>query len=299
MGFRNIFIEHPCRLSNMYNQLIIKQKDSYSIPFEDINTIIIDNNMSSITTSTISKISHYKIALFLCDEKHIPCSITLPFASYYNKLSVIKSQFGMRKKLRGRLWQKIIKSKIINQSQNLKGIDNICYNKMVLLSKSVKEYDSTYCESNSARIYFKIIFNSDFTRRDDNVVNSYLNYGYALVRGVISRDICALGLEPSLGIFHHNKLNAFNLSDDLIEPFRGLIDKFILKSCLLFNDNSIIDKSCILKLLFCDVFINGQYQSLSNAVNIMVSSYQKCCIGNKSSVLLLPKNIRNHSHEYK
>ncbi|MCL0312534.1 type II CRISPR-associated endonuclease Cas1 [Apilactobacillus sp. TMW 2.2459] len=276
----------------------MSQKQNFSIPLNDINTLIIDNTSCIITTSTIAKLAKHKVAVFICDEKHIPCSINLPFANYYQKLSILESQFKMRKKTKGRIWQKIIKQKIYNQAQNIRNVDKSVYNTMMKISKQVDEYDKNYCEANAARIYFKILFDDDFTRRDENIVNGSLNYGYSLVRGIICREICAIGLEPSLAIFHHNKLNSFNLADDLIEPFRGLIDKWILKKCLL-KDYVDIDKTNILKLLYCDILIDEQKQSLSNAVKIMVASYKKCCVKNSSSGLILPQQIIMQAHEYK
>lgn len=293
MGFRNIFIENPTKISNKLNQLVIQQRETFTIPIDDINSIIIDNNMCSITSSTLAKCSENNVAVFFCNDKHIPCSILLPYENYYYKLPILKSQFKMGNRLKGRLWQKIIKSKIQNQANNLSGND---YKELIVLKKSVTEYDNTYCEANAARIYFKSLFGNNFNRRDDdNLVNGSLNYGYAIVRGIICRCISACGLEPSLAIFHHNKLNAFNLADDLIEPFRGLIDNWIINRCL---SKETIDKDEILKILFCDIKINDNYQSLSNAVKIFVNSYKECCISSSPSKLLLPTEIKLREHEY-
>lgn len=292
MGFRNLFIENPAKISNKDNQLIIQQKDAFKIPIEDINTIIIDNQMCNITTSTIAKCTQKNVAIYFCDEKHLPCSISLPFENYYHKLPILTAQFKMSRKAKGRLWQKIIKNKINNQANNIVGNE---YKEMMILQKAVLEYDTSYCEANAARIYFRGLFGQKFKRRNNDIINASLNYGYALVRGIICRDLCAYGLEPSLALYHHNQLNAFNLADDLIEPFRGLIDKWVIVNCL--NKTS-LDKESLLKILFCNIKINNKYQSLSNAVNIMVNSYKECCLSNSAARLILPENISLTEHEY-
>ncbi|MGX4645609.1 CRISPR-associated endonuclease Cas1 [Holzapfeliella sp. JNUCC 80] len=124
-----------------------------------------------------------------------------------------------------------------------------------------------------------------------------MNYAYALVRGVICRDLCVFGLEPALGLSHHNRLNGFNLADDLIEPFRGLVDKWVLKRCLFNKDN--LDKQQIIKMLSCNVEIDGQFQSFSNAVYIMIESYMKCCKLKTSSSLKLPTLLSLSEHEFR
>lgn len=292
MGYRNVFIENPAKMSVKMNQLFIKQDNSMSIPIEDINTIIVDNPMINITSSVLSNCAKQNVVIFICNEKHLPNSFLLPYENYYYKLPVITNQFKLAKKTKGRIWQKIVKSKIQNQANN---VDGNTYKEMIILKKSVNEYDTGFCESTAARIYFVSLFGCGFSRRDDTLINASLNYGYAIVRGVICRDLCALGLEPSIAVFHHNKLNPFNLADDLIESFRGLVDKWIISKCL---KSSQLDKESIIRILFSDVKINGEYQTLSNAVKVMVQSYKKCCEYNTSSYLILPTEIELKEHEY-
>jgi len=51
-----------------------------------------------------------------------------------------------------------------------------------------------------------------------------LNYGYTVLRAATARAIVSVGLQPALGIFHENRLNAFALVDDLMEPYRPIVD---------------------------------------------------------------------------
>ena len=51
-----------------------------------------------------------------------------------------------------------------------------------------------------------------------------LNYGYAVLRNAIIRAAIMAGFQPAFGIHHDNYLNAFDLADDLIEPWRPMVD---------------------------------------------------------------------------
>lgn len=54
--------------------------------------------------------------------------------------------------------------------------------------------------------------------------NALLNYGYTVLRACTSRSVVGAGLHPSIGIHHSNQGNAFALADDLMEPYRPLVD---------------------------------------------------------------------------
>jgi CRISPR-associated protein Cas1 len=58
-------------------------------------------------------------------------------------------------------------------------------------------------------------------------VNGLLNYGYTVLRALVSRAICAAGLHPTISVFHSNRANAFALADDLMEPYRPLVDLMV------------------------------------------------------------------------
>ena len=94
------------------------------------------------------------------------------------------------------------------------------------LSKEVKSGDTNNTESRAAVIYWKHIFNQKFLRdRDCADNNLLLNYGYAILRAMTARAICSVGLHPTLGINHHNRYNPYCLADDLMEPYRYIVDR--------------------------------------------------------------------------
>jgi len=277
MAYINLFIENECSLKVKNNQLIINNMDN-SYPLEDINSIIIDNIYTNLSTYLINKICENNIMLYCCNEKHLPTVQILTVNSYVRKFKKLKEQIAIAKPLQKRLWQQIIIQKIINQARCLEllGFSEIEYNTLIDMSNRVQSGDITNIEANAAQYYFKTLYGKTFTRSDENIINSSLNYGYAIIRGMISRSLIAHGLEPSIGLFHHNELNNFNLCDDLIEPFRPFVDLYITKSIP--RDSYILDKevkTIILNIVNQIIIIDNKKYNMQMAIEYMVMSLSK------------------------
>ena len=299
MAFRNIYIENPARLSIRNRQLVISQEQEYTIPVSDIQSVVIDNLQTSLTAPTLSFLAENQVALFTCNRQHMPCAVLLPLGNHSRKLQALGIQLGTTKRFKNRMWQKIIKQKVLNQATCLEFNERGKTAELKQLANSVTEGDFTYNESQAALIYFRELFGEGFSRREDNVQNAALNYGYAIVRGVIARDICAYGFEPALGIFHRNELNAFNLADDLIEPYRPYVDLWVSKN--ISEDERYLlpsHKRQLVSLLFTEVTIDNEVHSLINAVKKTVSSFSSCCRSNSVKFLKLPQIIPLRPHEY-
>lgn len=299
MAFRNIYIENPARLSIRNKQLVVSQDQDYTVPVADIQSIVIDNLQTTLTAPTISFLAENQVALYTCNRQHIPCAVLMPLGNHSRKLQALSIQLAITKRFRNRLWQKIIKQKIENQALclELNGLGKVA--ELKRLMNDVTEGDFTYCESQAALIYFRELFGEGFSRRVDNVRNAALNYGYAIVRGIIARDICAYGFEPALGIFHKNELNAFNLADDLIEPYRPYVDLWVSQN--ISEDERFLlpsHKRELVSLLYTEVSIDNEVHTLTNAVRKTVSSFTSCCRSNSVRTMKLPTLITLKAHEY-
>lgn len=299
MAFRNIYIENPARLSIRNQQLVIEQGEEYTVPVSDIQSVVIDNLQTTLTAPTISFLAENQVALYTCDRKHLPCAVLMPVGNHSRKLQALTVQLTTTKRYRNRVWQKVIKQKIENQATCLEinGLSKVAELKQLI--GQVTEGDLTYCESQAAALYFRELFGLGFSRRTDNVQNAAMNYGYAIIRGVIARDICAHGFEPSLGIFHSNEMNAFNLADDFIEPYRPYVDLWVATH--ISEDERFLlpsHKRDLVSLLFTEVQIDNEIHTLTNAVRKTVSSFTSCCRSNSSSGLKLPKLLPLKPHEY-
>ena len=225
MAYRNIFITNEARLKFKNNQLIVFNGEELSFPIEDIRSIVIDNPYTSLTGKLITQLANDGVCLIICDEKHTPSCELLPIGAYCRMNKRINLQFSQSKPKLKKIWQKTVQVKICNQARCLE-INEIDEAKTLFaIAKNVASGDSTNREGYAARLYFKLLFGTDFTRDDESNINAALNYGYAILRSYIAKTIVAYGLEPSLGIHHKSQLNQFNLADDITDP--SLIISFI------------------------------------------------------------------------
>lgn len=282
MGYINIFVSKDAYLFVKNEQLFLKNKEKQiDYPLEDINSIMIENLETTISTYALSKFAQNGILTFVCNQNHLPCGVILPYCEHYQTLSVHSFQTAVSKPLNKQLWQSIIKNKIKNQNEVL----NICgkYDKLLGFYQTVTSGDGTNNEAKASLRYFKELFGKNFVRRDDsNDINAFLNYGYSIVRGFVARSVVVHGLTPFLGIFHSNGFNQFNLADDLIEVFRPVVDLFVK---IYLSDEKTLSsdvKAKIYNLVNVDVLVDGQKQPLSYAIDMLVQSYVRSIKENKN-----------------
>ena len=298
MAFKNLYIESNVHLSVRNEQLVINSDEEYTAPLEDINSICIDSLKTNISVYTLNKITEHDIILYICDEKHMPTSVLLGVNRYSRKLRNLNRQLDMPKPVIKRMWQSIVKQKIENQAIVLKILGfNKEYKELINMVGAVCSGDSTNIEARAAALYFKTLFGEEFTRRDDTFFyNSALNYGYAIVRGMISRTLVMYGFEPALGIFHHNQLNSFNLSDDVIECFRPLVDLYVLLNIDVKEELDSKSKKEIYNVINSLVLIDGKsyntQTAIENVVKSLATSFEK-----KENFIKLP--VVNGLKEYR
>lgn len=299
MSYRNIFIENPARLSVRNSQLIIEAEHTTHIPAEDISVLLIESRQVSITAAALSCLAENGTAVFICDEKHMPAAVMQPFAQHSRGLSVLKYQMDCSEPRRKRLWQSIIKKKIINQARCLEfsGKSESAEKLRSLIAK-VHSGDTGNTEAVAALKYFPMLFGVQFSRANEDVLNAALNYGYAILRGCIARQLAAYGFQPSLGIHHRSELNRFNLADDLIEPFRPVVD--LMVASMEEFDGEKFTGDCR-KLLFgslsMDILSCGQHHSVSYAIERLVKSLSRA-LSDGCTELCLPELLPLKLHTY-
>lgn len=296
MGYINIFVSSYCRLSLEKGALLLTGDNSARFPLQDINSVMIDNLQCTISMKVLSELARENIAVYMCDERHLPCGIVLPFAQYYAPLKTYRMQSGIKKPLNKQMWQSIIVRKILNQAEclRLSGKDEAAA-KLTNLAADVCSGDATNVEATAAREYFKSLFGKDFDRRSDNGINACLNYGYAIVRGLIARTLASRGMSVFLGIHHSNELNAFNLADDFIEPYRPIVDRLVFKCS--FNKLDTESKKELFNLNNVDVLIDGTNQVLPRSIEICADSYM-ASLDQNINLLKLPIMQEVVGHEY-
>lgn len=300
MGFRNIKIDSHVKLSIKNQQLNIETDIVRQIPLEDINCIIIENQTVTVSAYLLQKMADMGIAVYVCDEKHLPNAVLLPMVRHSRHFKILKYQIEAGKPLQKRLWQQIVVRKIRNQALCLAYLELDGSEELMKMCKEVQSGDRTHVEAKAAAFYFKSLYGLGFSRGNDHVINSALNYGYAIVRGLIARSIVCYGLEPSIGVFHHSELNNFNLADDMIEPFRPLVDLYVSQNYDVAEIDSDLTperKRGIFGIINYDMDMKGEKRIISNCIDMLVASYSSALQGKRSD-LELPELMQLQVHSY-
>ncbi len=279
MSWRTIIIDDALKLKLVLDNMIIKtETDEVSVNLNEIKNIILTDHKTTITVRLLQQIAHKGIDLVICDDSKMPKGNYLPLTNNSRTTKYRKISYEYLKENKEELWQKIIRSKIYNQMLNLKLIGED-YNAIYKYYNNVKLYDRDNQEGIAARCYFVRFFGEDFKRFDDDLINACLDYTYQIIRSRISQQLLAKGLDPCIGIFHRSEYNSFCLSDDLIEPYRPIIDWYI-REVLREDDYKYL--SAKLKFRLTDI-VNYQitFNGKKHTVDTSISPYIDCALNNE------------------
>lgn len=229
MSFRTVVITGASKISYKNRYLVVK-RDSFEkyVHLSEIDNIIVDSISVSLSTYLLKELSDNKINIIFCNEQHNPFGELSSYYSRHNSSKKISEQIHWKLKSKKIIWQEIIKNKITNQARLLKKINSEKYNLLFSYIDEVVSDDKTNREGHSSKIYFKALFGNNFIRMNSDNINSALNYGYAIILSTFNKEIVSNGYLTQLGIHHKNEFNEFNLSCDLMEPFRIIVDNFVL-----------------------------------------------------------------------
>lgn len=298
MAFRNIIVESPARISVKNSQLVIHTDTDHSAALEDISALLLENRQTTITAAALSALGECGCCVFTCDEKHMPCAVLTPFIPHSRQSAVIELQLSAGEPLKKRLWQSVVKYKITNQALCLRycGKERE-YVALKAMAERVRSGDTDNTEACAARYYFPNLFGDGFTRARDCGYNAALNYGYAILRGSIARSLAVHGFLPAFGIHHSSSQNAFNLADDLIEPFRPLIDLLVFSVMQPEDELSPDKKRLLFNSLSLDILSGAQHHSTAYAIDRLVQSLLRS-FEEKTPRLLLPELLELEQHRY-
>lgn len=228
MAFRVVLIENEVTIKVKLNNLIVtKAGEDIWIPLEDISMIVADNLMTTLSTRLLCQLSEHGIGLMICDQTHLPTGYYSSYDNHSRSSKIIGYQIEKDKEFYGELWKKIVEAKICNQANayyRLKG-DHEGKEQIEEFSRWITNSDKTNREAHAAKVYFNLLMGTSFSRgNEDILLNSGLDYGYAVIRSYIARACVGYGLNTQIGIHHKSEYNRFNLVDDLFEPLRPMVD---------------------------------------------------------------------------
>ncbi len=204
------------------------------IPLDDIAAVVVTARGASYTHKLLLSLAQKTVPLVLCNEKFLPEAWLWPVEGNHIQAMRMAFQVEAKRPLGKRLWQGIIKSKISHQAAVLEAFGKESEHLKQLIPK-VRSGDPDNIEAKAARRYWLSLMGSDFRReRHGEGANPLLNYGYTVIRACAARAIATVGLHPSLGIHHRNRYDHLQLADDIMEPFRPLVDYTV---CNLISQN--------------------------------------------------------------
>lgn len=283
MSWRVVVISNMCKLSYKNDCLVVRGEDVQLIHLSEINTIIVETGMATISSFLINELAQRKIKIIFCDEKHNPSSEMIPYYNSYNTSKKVLTQIAWKEKVKNKVWAEIVKQKIYNQSRLIMR-NSKAYNLLNEYVLQVEEADITNREGHAAKVYFNAMFGNAFNRESANSINSALDYGYAIILSAFNREIVTRGYITQLGINHKNEFNQFNLSCDLMEPYRVLIDRIVLENVDMVFDKEY--KHLLINVLNDKVKIDGKQQYVSNAISIYAQSVFDVLEGKNSKEIL-------------
>ena len=289
---RTLYFGQAAYLSLRDGQLLVRlpaEEGSRSIPIEDIGVLILDHQQISITHGLMNALEAHKCALITCSASHMPSGLFLPLDAHSLQSERFQTQIEATLPLKKQLWQQTVRMKIQNQARVLEEVYAQPQANMLAWVKQVRSGDPDNLEARAAAYYWANLFPSlpKFTReREESAPNALLNYGYALLRAVVARSLVSVGLLPTLGIHHHNRYNAYCLADDIMEPYRPYVDKFVQEIYEREYPESLTKdiKHRLLTIMEQDVVIDGITHPLSIATSLTTSSLVRCFEGSSKQI---------------
>ena len=272
MSWRTVIVTQRAKLDLKTGYLVIRTEESVKkIYLDELSVLIIEDPAVSITGCLIAALNEKKIKVIFCDEKRSPSCELVSYYGSHDTADRIRKQIKWNDEVKMYIWTEIVAEKIRQQSAFLTETEK--YDESQLLESYLMQIeigDITNREGHAAKVYFNALFGMDFTRSTDCVTNAALNYGYSILLSAFNREIVSHGYITQIGLFHNNMFNHFNLSCDLMEPFRVIVDRIVYSER--FTKFTSDEKRLLVNVLNNTVRINNTQQYVSNAIKIYCQS---------------------------
>lgn len=290
--FRTIIIQEEKELRIRDGILHIKDEmEDVPIPLKDVYCIVLDNMMSVLSTSSLVDLTSQGTHLIICNRKHMPSAVVYPEVMHYRPYYVVKNQLETPEATKNCLWDMIVKAKLSNQATVLEfctGNKDVS-DRIRELANEVEDGDAGNREGIGAKLFFRNMYGSEFVRTEDFGINSALNYGYAILRSCVVKTLYTFGYYPPLGIHHIGITNPFNLGDDLMEPFRPIIDAWVsIHNEDLLSELSKEQRISLINLINMDMEYNGSCMKLRNVISSYVKGFTTALQEKDTSKFLPP-----------
>ncbi len=280
MGFRILMIESEAAISIKLDNLIIEKDDKKLwIPVDDISVIVVDNLKTTLTSRMLCLLADHNVGVIFCNHEHLPIGFYCSYDNHSRISKTINYQINAGTEYYKQLWKLIVDAKITNQYKvlDILGKNPATITQLKNFCTEITEGDITNREAHAAKVYFNELMGCSFSRGNEELLlNSGLDYGYAIFRSYLAKLCVGYGLNSQLGIHHKNEYNRFNLVDDLIEPFRPFVDYYaysLLKDEEYFKS---VHRHSLVNLLNHKIIYNKKKMFLCNAMEEYVSNIAAC-----------------------
>lgn len=270
MSWRTIVITNTAKLDYQLGCMVVRGEETIKVHINEIEMLIVESTAVSFTAYLMQELVKNKVKVILCDEKRNPSSELVPYYGAHDTSAKIRHQIEWSIENKAAIWTEIVTEKIRKQAEYLQDLGKL---ESSLLYQYIKELafgDETNREGHAAKVYFNALFGKDFTRTEDSPLNAALNYGYSIVLSLFTREIVSNGYITQIGLFHDNMFNQFNLACDLMEPYRPIVDRFVVEM----NPGQFEkdEKHHMISILNQEVNIDGRKELLGKAVRIYTRS---------------------------
>jgi len=284
---RSLLVENKTVITTKNLQLVLKSEIREStIPIEDIGFLVIDHGETYLSIPAMNLLIENNTAVIVCNSNHLPNGMFLNLNSHHIQQEIFRNQIEASIPMKKQLWQLTIVEKITNQGILLEKITGN-KNSFPFLASKVLSGDTSNMEGVAASQYWKSFFEIDFKReRFGDYPNNFLNYGYAILRAATARALSGSGLLNTLGIHHKSKYNAFALADDIMEPFRAIVDEAVHNIMHKYEEQELNTqiKSELLQILTRTVYFKDEKSPLMVALQKTASSLQQCYTGDRKKI---------------
>ncbi|CAM3086580.1 type II CRISPR-associated endonuclease Cas1 [Streptobacillus ratti] len=298
MSFRQVLITQKSYIHFENDNLIIEKDDKkLSVPVNDIAIIIFESLESTISLRLISELSLKNITMLFCDYRHMPVAYSLPINQHYRIPYIHSLQEQQTTKSKEYIWEQLLKTKIRNSIKVLE-IENASSDLIGLMQKYENEIvgnDVQNREGTAAKVFFNYLYGTNFCRQNErDSINMALDYGYGVFRSAITRLLCTYGFTTHIGVHHNFMMNAFNLTYDLIEPYRPIIDYYVFNYLYRFEKDDELRTETrreLISLLNANIKVNEKEYTVLYSMELLIKSYLKF-LEEGDRVLAIPEIIK-------
>lgn len=287
MSWRTVVVSNSAKLDYQMGFLVVRRETTTKIHLNEISVLLLESTAVSLTASLVSELLKRKIKVIFCDEKRNPCGEVVPFYGSHDTSAKLRKQLLWENQ--AAVWTEIVSEKIRKQQEFLERLHR--QEEVLLLAQYLRQIefgDATNREGHAAKVYFNAVFGMDFTRTAECPVNAALNYGYTILLSAFNREIVSNGYLTQIGVFHDNMFNQFNLSSDLMEPYRILVDERVYRMKPQKFEHG--EKMELVNLLNQEVVISDRKEYVNNAIKIYVKSILDALSENDVSLIRFYRN---------